>query len=147
MSDKEREVYDRFKRDLVVSLKGEEIDAGNAAVLSGKLAQMANGAVYGENKRVLPIHERQMTEGGEKMPKRPKRPCSHPGCPNLTDGRFCTEHEKQEASRYEKYDRDPAVRRRYGRAWKRIRDRYIAAHPLCEQWALPSCRSDRASKT
>ena len=67
------------------------------------------------------------------MPNRPKRPCSHPGCPNLTDGRFCEEHEKQEASRYEKYDRDPAVRRRYGRAWKRIRDRYIAAHPLCEQ--------------
>ena len=60
LSDKEREVYDRFKRDLVVSLKGEEIDAGNAAVLSGKLAQMANGAVYGENKRVLPIHERKL---------------------------------------------------------------------------------------
>ena len=67
------------------------------------------------------------------MPKRPKRPCSHPGCPKLTDGRFCTEHEKQEAVRYEKYDRDPSTRRRYGRAWKRIRDRYIAAHPLCAQ--------------
>ncbi|MDD3400781.1 MAG: DEAD/DEAH box helicase [Eubacteriales bacterium] len=60
LSEKEREVYDRFKRDLVVSLKGEEIDAGNAAVLSGKLAQMANGAVYGENKRVLPIHDRKL---------------------------------------------------------------------------------------
>ena len=71
--------------------------------------------------------------GGDYMPKRPKRPCSHPGCPKLTDGRFCTEHEKQEAVRYEKYDRDPSTRRRYGRAWKRIRDRYIAAHPLCAQ--------------
>ena len=67
------------------------------------------------------------------MPKRPKRPCSHPGCPKLTDGRFCPEHEKQETVLYEKYDRDPSTRRRYGRAWKRIRDRYIAAHPLCEQ--------------
>ncbi len=67
------------------------------------------------------------------MPKRPKRPCSFPGCPSLTDGRFCDEHAKQEAKRYEKYDRDPAVRRRYGRAWKRIRDRYIAKHPLCEE--------------
>ena len=67
------------------------------------------------------------------MPKRPKRPCSYPGCPKLTDGRFCAEHEKQEAVRYEKYGRDPSTRRRYGRAWKRIRDRYIAAHPLCEQ--------------
>lgn len=67
------------------------------------------------------------------MPKRPKRPCSFPGCPKLTDERFCEKHQKQETQRYEKYDRDPAVRRRYGRAWKRIRDRYIEAHPLCEQ--------------
>ena len=52
------------------------------------------------------------------MPKKPKRPCSFPGCPKLTDGRFCEEHEKLENKRYEK---DPAVRRRYGRAWKRIR--------------------------
>jgi SNF2 family DNA or RNA helicase len=60
LSDAEREVYDRFKRELVVSHKGEEIDAGNAAVLAGKLSQMANGAVYIENKRVLPIHERKL---------------------------------------------------------------------------------------
>lgn len=66
------------------------------------------------------------------MPTKPKRPCSYPGCPKLTDGRFCEEHAKTEAKRYEKYDRDPAVRRRYGRAWKRIRDRYIQEHPLCE---------------
>jgi 5-methylcytosine-specific restriction protein A len=67
------------------------------------------------------------------MPYRPKRPCSYPGCPNLTDGRFCEQHEKEEAKRYEKYDRDPAVKKRYNRTWKRIRDRYIAAHPLCER--------------
>ena len=66
------------------------------------------------------------------MPKKPKRPCSYPGYPKLTDGRFCEEHAKAEAKRYEKYDRDPAVRRRYGRAWKRIRDSYVQQHPLCE---------------
>ena len=71
--------------------------------------------------------------GGKTMPKKPKRPCSHPGCPRLTDGRFCEEHAKAEAQRYEKYDRDPAVRRRYGRAWKRIRDSYVQQHPLCER--------------
>ena len=60
LSAEERQAYDRFKRELVVSLKGEEIDAGNAAVLAGKLSQMANGAVYGENKRVLPVHERKL---------------------------------------------------------------------------------------
>ncbi len=67
------------------------------------------------------------------MPRKPKRPCSYPGCPELVDGRFCQFHAKQESRRYEKYQRDPETRRRYGRAWKRIRDRYIKAHPLCER--------------
>lgn len=67
------------------------------------------------------------------MPRKPKRPCSFPGCPNLTEGRFCEEHQKQENRRYEKYDRDPAVRRRYGREWKHIRDRYASRHPFCEE--------------
>ena len=74
------------------------------------------------------MHERRLVG----MPRKPKRPCSHPDCPRLTDGRFCEEHQKQENKRYEKYDRDPAMRRRYGRTWKRIRDRHIAEHPLCE---------------
>lgn len=60
LSDDEREIYDSLKRDLVVSLKGEEIDAGNAAALSGKLCQMANGAVYGEDKQVFPLHDRKL---------------------------------------------------------------------------------------
>lgn len=67
------------------------------------------------------------------MPFKPKRPCSHPGCPKLTYERFCEEHAKQESQRYERYQRDPAVKKRYGRTWKRIRDRYIASHPLCEK--------------
>jgi len=69
------------------------------------------------------------------MPYKPKRPCAHPGCPKLTDARFCPAHAKQDARAYENYRRDPATNKRYGRAWKRIRDRYIAAHPLCEQCA------------
>ena len=27
---------------------------------------------------------------------------------------------------------DSIAKRKYGRAWKRIRDRYVAEHPLCE---------------
>ena len=67
------------------------------------------------------------------MPYKPKRPCGHPGCPKLSDGRFCEDHAKQNAQEYERYRRDPATRKRYGRAWKRIRDRYAYKHPLCEQ--------------
>jgi 5-methylcytosine-specific restriction protein A len=67
------------------------------------------------------------------VPRKPKRPCSYTGCPELTEERFCEKHQKVENQRYEKYDRDPAVRRRYGRAWKRIRDSYALVHPFCEQ--------------
>ncbi len=60
LSEKERKTYDTLKKDLVVSLKGEEIDAVNAAALSNKLCQMANGAVYGEDKQVFEIHNRKL---------------------------------------------------------------------------------------
>lgn len=66
------------------------------------------------------------------MPRKPKRPCSYPGCPNLTDGRFCEEHEKLVNQNYEKYERSKYNKRRYGRAWKRIRDKYVSQHPFCE---------------
>jgi len=65
------------------------------------------------------------------MPRKTKRPCSHPGCPNLTEGRFCEEHQKAEDKRYNKFQRDPATRKRYGTAWKKIRDRQIREYPLC----------------
>lgn len=66
------------------------------------------------------------------MPKKPARPCSAPGCPELTHDRFCSKHAKTEVKRYRKYQRDPKINRRYGSRWCKIRAAYIAAHPLCE---------------
>ena len=60
------------------------------------------------------------------------RPCSFPECPKLTEGRFCEEHAKAEARRYEKYQRDPQARKRYGKAWTAIRKAYASEHPFCE---------------
>jgi len=60
MSAKEKKIYDDFCRDMVVQIEDEELDAVNAGVLSGKLLQMANGAVYGDDRRVLPIHSRKL---------------------------------------------------------------------------------------
>ena len=67
------------------------------------------------------------------MPYRPKKPCSHPGCPALTDKQFCPEHARQDARDYNRYRRDPETNKRYGRAWQKIRAAYLSAHPLCEQ--------------
>lgn len=60
MNEKESDVYGRFKRDMVAKIKDKEIDAANAAVLSGKLLQMANGAVYDEQKNSIYIHDRKL---------------------------------------------------------------------------------------
>lgn len=68
----------------------------------------------------------------EELPRVPKKPCCYPSCPNLTNERYCKEHKKQASHEYEKYGRNPSVRSRYGRAWKRIRDSYVKAHPFCE---------------
>jgi SNF2 family DNA or RNA helicase len=60
MSPSEQSVYDDFREDMVIKLKNEEIDAANAAVLSGKLLQMANGAVYDEMGTAHLIHDRKL---------------------------------------------------------------------------------------
>jgi len=60
MNEKEEKIYDTFKDEMVASVKGKTIDAVNAAVLSGKLLQMANGCVYGETKETIRIHDRKL---------------------------------------------------------------------------------------
>lgn len=60
LSEKERSVYDKLRQEMVISLGEEEIDASNAATLSGKLLQMANGAIYNEEKSVFHIHNRKL---------------------------------------------------------------------------------------
>ena len=68
------------------------------------------------------------------MPYKPKRPCAYPGCGRLAEReQYCAEHQKVVDIQYNQYQRDPKSNKRYGRSWKRIRDRYIAAHPLCEE--------------
>ena len=52
--------YQKMKDEMVLSLKGKEIDAANAAALSGKLLQMANGSVYDENHEAIHLHDRKL---------------------------------------------------------------------------------------
>ena len=60
MGEKEKDIYDNLCDDMVVSLGDNEIDAVNAASLSNKLLQMANGAVYGEEQNVHHIHDEKL---------------------------------------------------------------------------------------
>ena len=69
------------------------------------------------------------------MPRKPKRPCRMTGCPNLTDRKscYCEAHEKVMQRHYDQFTRGYDQHERYGSAWRRIRDRHLAGHPLCEQ--------------
>ena len=60
MDDKEKQKYEEFKKDLVLEIEDGEITAANAASHSGKLSQMANGAVYSDNLTVMQIHDRKL---------------------------------------------------------------------------------------
>lgn len=60
LSDKERDIYETLKKDLVVSIKDKDIDAVNAAALSNKLLQMASGSIYDEDKNIIHIHDRKL---------------------------------------------------------------------------------------
>lgn len=61
MDEAEEVKYQAMKNDLILPFKDEdEITAANAAALSGKLCQMANGAVYSDNGETVHIHERKL---------------------------------------------------------------------------------------
>ena len=57
---RERKLYDDMKRDMVIAVENEEVDAVSAAALSNKLLQMANGAVYTEEGKVIRLHDRKL---------------------------------------------------------------------------------------
>ena len=61
MDDGEKQQYESMKKDLILPyLENEAITAANAAALSGKLCQMANGAVYSDEGSVAHIHDRKL---------------------------------------------------------------------------------------
>ena len=60
LSEKEKKRYDELKKSLVLELPGGEVTAANAASLTMKLSQMANGAIYTDDKNVVSIHDRKL---------------------------------------------------------------------------------------
>lgn len=61
MSSAEKRAYDDFKSEYVLKLGADkELTAANAAVLCGKLTQMANGAIYDESGSCHRLHDRKL---------------------------------------------------------------------------------------
>ena len=62
------------------------------------------------------------------MPTKPKRPCKHPGCPQLTSGHYCELHVKMHIK-----DRASAFDRGYSSRWQKTSKRFLANHPFCAE--------------
>ena len=60
LSPDEQDAYDEMKKQFILDLPDGEISAANAAALSGKLSQMANGAIYDDAGNTVPIHEQKL---------------------------------------------------------------------------------------
>ena len=60
LSDEDMERYKTFKEELVVELSGSDITASNAAVLAGKLTQLANGCIYSDDGEMIPVHDAKL---------------------------------------------------------------------------------------
>lgn len=60
LEDKEAERYEDFKKEMVMTIGEEDIDAVNAASLSNKLLQLANGSIYDEDKNYHIVHDKKM---------------------------------------------------------------------------------------
>ena len=60
LENKEVERYQAFKKEMVMTIGEEEIDAVNAASLSNKLLQLANGSIYDEDKNYHIVHDKKM---------------------------------------------------------------------------------------
>ena len=62
MTEDEWEVYDEFQKNYILPGLPDtgELTAANAAALSGKLCQMANGAVYTDEQNVYHLHDAKL---------------------------------------------------------------------------------------
>lgn len=57
---KAQKAYRELEREYVTELKGEKITALSVAAVSNKLLQLANGAVYDEDKKAIPVHSAKL---------------------------------------------------------------------------------------
>ena len=60
LDDSEMAVYNELQDEMIAEIKDKEISSANAAVLTGKLLQVSNGAIYTDSGEVVEVHERKL---------------------------------------------------------------------------------------
>lgn len=70
------------------------------------------------------------------MPRKPKKPCAYPGCPELVQSGRCENHSKEyKKQKWKEADknRPPSSQRGYDSRWRKVRRMKLARQPLCEE--------------
>lgn len=75
LDDKAMREYNRFERDLLLEIEDETVTAQGAAVLTGKLLQFCNGAIYGDDKQVINVHSCKLDAYEELLEQIMGEPC------------------------------------------------------------------------
>lgn len=60
LSEEEEKRYEDLKADFILELPEGEITAANVASLTGKLSQLANGAIYDDDGNIIEFHDRKL---------------------------------------------------------------------------------------
>lgn len=98
---------------------------------------MVGRLVWGQD-RGSSILSIRTTAKGPVMPRKPRTPCSVPGCPELTSGGRCEAHRRE----------DTAIRKAAGNAaystsrWQRVRKAFLYKHPWCNLCGVQATVAD-----
>ncbi|SCY25922.1 HNH endonuclease signature motif containing protein [Alkaliphilus peptidifermentans] len=65
------------------------------------------------------------------MPRKPNKPCSYTGCPELCEGRYCDKHQREMDIEYDRSNRPYKKLYKTGK-WQKLRRQVLANHPLCK---------------
>ena len=57
LDSKAKRAYMQLEAELLLQVDDSTITAGSAGVLTGKLLQLCNGAIYYEDKNTVPVHD------------------------------------------------------------------------------------------
>lgn len=60
LTESEYDAYRQLEKEYVLSMQGKDISAANAAVLCGKLVQLASGCIYDDERNAIVLHERKL---------------------------------------------------------------------------------------
>lgn len=121
MPPKIKRIYEEMEREYLIEIDEDQITATSAGVVSNKLLQMANGAVYDENRKVVEIHDLKLDALQEIIEDNDKKPIMV---------LYNYQHDRERLlERFSKYKPRELQTHEDKQAWDRGEIQLLLAHP------------------